>query len=237
MGPVGRKAPGFLCGFRNYSAGEHGKIAYQEESSTNKVLTRSLLKSSDGQLSVLSGHAVTFVFTPDEGYQVAHVYVDKTGNGTKTDIASFGSLLKGGSVIAALRALVNATNKDVYQYTFTSADLSGFPSQIRSIEVEFMKVDPIEAPSGLDMPTVAAEGLTLATGAADENGSNAANGNGDSNGAATTVPAENGAAGNGGSAVSGVVNPATGSTGAVAVFAVLSVAAGAAFVTAKKKED
>ena len=103
--------------------------------------------------------------------------------------------------------------------------------------MEFVKTAVLTAPEGLEMETIEAEGLTLATGAAGENkgDSAAAGGNGGTGG--TTLPAEDGAAGGSGSAVGGVVNPATGSTGAITVFAVLSLAAGAAFVTARKKED
>lgn len=217
----------------NYSAGDHGSVAYQESTSTNKVIKRDILTSDEGQLSVMEGRKVTFVFTPDEGYEVAHVYVSKNGK-DKVDVAGFLSLVgSSNSFLDALKKLINATNKDVYSYTFTSAEMTDFPEQIRSIEVEFAPIENFEAPSGLEMPTVEPEGITLGTGADSANGGNGGNG-GSSD--ATTVPGEDGAAGSG-SAIGGVVNPATGSTGAIAVFAALSVAAAAAFVTAKKKED
>ena len=214
----------------NYSTSGNGGVAYQESTSSDKIVKRDVI-NGEGQLSVMEGRKVTFVFTPDEGYEVAHVYVDKTGSGEVIDVASFASIPTSSSWLNALKALINATNKDVYEYTFTSKDLSGMVDQIRSIEVVFAPIENFEVPSGKELPTVEAEGITLATGADDSNGGN----NGDS--AATTVPAEDGAAGSGASAIGGVVNPATGSTGAIAVFATLSVAAAAAFVTAKKKEN
>ena len=106
-----------------------------------------------------------------------------------------------------------------------------------TIEVTFMPIENFEVPSGKELPTIEAEGITLATGANGEGGEGGEGGGANGANGGTTVPAEGGAAGNGGSAVGGVVNPATGSTGAIAVFAALSVAAAAAFVTAKKKED
>ncbi len=197
----------------DYSSNGNGKVIYNEG---REVF------NGDAQISVLGGRDATFTFVPDEGYEVAKVLIDG-----KLDVASFKSidltkLLTGD--LSSLKTLINATNKDTYCYTFPAV------ASDHSIEVTFSPIENFEAPSGLDLPTVEAEGITLATGAADENGGEGGEGG-------TTVPAENGAAGNGGSAVSGVVNPATGSTGAIAVFAVLSVAAAAAFVTAKKKED
>ena|GEM_PF-2819020 len=199
----------------NYSSNGNGKVIYNE---AREVF------SGNAQISVLGGKDATFTFVPDEGYEVAKVLIDG-----KTDVASFKSinlaaLLTGD--LSSLKNLINATNKDVYSYTFPKV------ASDHSIEVTFAPISPLEAPSGKDMPTVEAEGITLATGADAANGEGGEGGNG-----GTTVPAENGAAGNGGSAVGGVVNPATGSTGAIAVFAALSVAAAAAIVTAKKKED
>ncbi len=203
----------------DYKSNGNGKVIYNEG---REVF------SGDAQISVLEGRDATFTFVPDEGYEVAKVLIDG-----KTDIASFKTvalktLLTG--KLAALKDLINATNKDVYSYTFKkiSGEFGG-----HSIEVTFSPIENFEVPSGKELPTIEAEGITLATGA---NGEGGEGGEGGANGG-TTVPAEGGAAGNGGSAVGGVVNPATGSTGAIAVFAALSVAAAAAFVTAKKKED
>lgn len=237
----------------NYSSDGNGTIAYQDETSTNKVVTRSLLKSDDGQLSVMEGHKVKFVFTPDEGYEVAHVYVDRTGADGEKDVASFLTIMNPGESQSwwnALKVLINATNKDTYSYTFGTKDLTGFPNQIRSIRVVFQRIENFTDKDGNPVITgwelephaqlepIKAEGLELETGAA---AAAAANG-GEANpaGAAaggTTLPAEDGAAGSGASAISGVINPATGSTGAIAVFAALFAAAGVAVVTVKKKED
>ncbi len=238
----------------NYSSDGNGTIAYQDETSTNKVVTRSLLKSDDGQLSVMEGHKVKFVFTPDEGYEVAHVYVKRTGGESKeTDVASFLTIMNPGESQSwwnALKVLINATNKDTYSYTFGTEDMSGFPNQIRSIRVVFQRIENFTDKDGnliiqgqelephAQLEPIKAEGLELETGAA---AAAAANG-GEANpaGAAaggTTLPAEDGAAGSGASAISGVINPATGSTGAIAVFAALFAAAGVAVVTVKKKED
>jgi uncharacterized protein YndB with AHSA1/START domain len=252
----------------NYSWEGEGAIAYQESTSNDKVLTRSLLNKTDGQhtdnnttynngqISVLQGHTVTFVFTPKEGYEVSHVYVDRKGTGTKIDVASFKSIILNdgfGPSLAALKEMISATGANrtftieadknrqeqiYYKFTFTSDDTTGEANNIRSIHVEFAPIKVYEAPTGKELPTVEPEGVTLATGAAPEN-AEGANG-----GAATTLPPENGAAGaNGASPLSGsVVNPATGSgsgTGAIAVFTTLSLAAAGAFVTVKKrnKED
>ena len=196
---------------------------------------REIAKIGGGEknmISVMKGRDVTFTFVPKEGWEVGKVVVDGK------NITSFASIdfTSASTLVKTIRAIINATYKDTVggqqesgSYTFESVSMP------HDIYVEFVPMAVLEAPSGLDLPTVEAEGITLATGAAAENGEGGEGGNGGNGG--TTVPAENGAAGNGGSAVSGVVNPATGSTGAIAVFAVLSVAAGAAFVTAKKKED
>lgn len=190
----------------NYSAGENGSIVYNEG--------REIFKG-DGQISIMVGRDATFTFVPDEGYEVASVVIDGNKN-----VASFLTLLSDFS-LEALKDLINATNKEVYSYTFKDVTVG------HSIEVTFQKIAALEAPTGKDLPTVAPEGITLATGVAGEE----ADGEGD---AATTVPAENNGS-NGGSS-DGIVNPQTGSASAVAVFAVLSVAAGAAFVTSKKKD-
>lgn len=210
----------------SYISNGNGKLIYNEgrEVFDGKAKT---------QISVLGGRDATFTFVPDEGYEVSKVVIDK-GTPNETNVASFKSinleqLLKGN--LSSLKNLINATNKDVYSYTFPKVAFD------HSIEVTFSPITVLEAPSGKDLPTVEAEGITLATGAAAENGEGGeggANGGNSANG--TTVPGENGAAGSG-SAIGGVVNPATGSTGAIAVFAALSVAAAAAFITAKKKED
>ena len=198
----------------NYSAGENGSIVYNE--------SREVFKG-EGQVSVLEGKEATFTFVPDEGYEVAKVII----NGDK-DVASFLSVFDGGFSLEALKDLINATNKEVYSYTFTAEQLTGDIDVIRSVEVTFQKVAALETPTGKDLPTVAPEGITLATGVA---GDEAEGGEGAD---ATTVPAENNAS-NGGSD-DGIVNPQTGSASVVAVFAVLSVAAGAAFVTSRKKD-
>lgn len=191
----------------NYSSTGNGKLVYVEG---REVF------NGDAQISVLEGRKATFTFVPDEGYEVAHVRVDGK------DVASFLSLMDSTDFLAALKDLIAATDKDNYTYTFDKVMGN------HTIEVDFQKVQVLEPSEGKDLPTVPAEGITLATGADDENGGE--------KGDATTVPAEDGAAADGGAA-SGVVNPATGSASAVAVFATLSVAACAAFVTAKKKED
>lgn len=204
----------------DYKSNGNGKVVYTEG---REVF------SGDAQISVLEGRDATFTFVPDEGYEVAKVLIDG-----KTDIASFktvalAKLLTG--KLAALKTLINATNKDVYSYTFPKV------MGDHTIEVTFMPIENFEVPSGKELPTIEAEGITLATGANGEGGEGGEGGGANGANGGTTVPAEGGAAGNGGSAVGGVVNPATGSTGAIAVFAALSVAAAAAFVTAKKKED
>lgn len=195
----------------SYSAGENGKIVYNEG--------REIFKG-DGQISVLEGKEATFTFVPDEGYEVATVVI----NGKK-NVSSILNLLSDFS-LEALKDLINATNKEVYSYTFTAEELTGNVEMVRSIAVTFQKVEALEAPDGKDLPTVAPEGITLATGVAGEE----AEGNAD----ATTVPAEKNNGSDGSS--DGIVNPQTGSASAVAVFAVLSVAAGAAFVTSRKKD-
>lgn len=253
----------------NYSWEGEGNVAYQEKSSTDKVLKRSLLTSDEashslsknnvtvtnGQISVMEGHEVTFVFTPKEGFEVAHVYVDRTGSGSKVDVASFKSIILGdgaGASLAALKELISATGANrtftiesdkhrqeqiYYKFTFTSTDTTGREDLIRSIHVEFKLTEVYKAPEGKPLPTVEPEGVTLATGAAAEN-AEGANG-----GAATTLPPEGAAGANGASPRSGsVVNPATGSgssTGAISVFTAMSLAAAVAFVTMKKrkKED
>lgn len=206
-----------------YSCGDGGKIVYAE-GNDKSIENRDVFKG-EGQVSVLHQKKAWFTFTPDDGYEVAHVYVDGK------DVTSFLSLIdrnENQSLFDALQELIKAgtvTTKDVKAsgtYTFKEVD------QDHTIKVVFQAAQSITAPTE-DKSTVAAEGITLATGADAENG--------DGENGATTVPAEDGAAANGGSAASGVVNPATGSTGAIAVFATLSVAACAAFVTAKKKED
>lgn len=188
----------------NYSSRGNGSVVYEEG--------REVFKG-DAQISVLADRNATFTFVPDEGYEVSKVLVDGV------NVASLMNLVNTSDFLGALKILIKATNKDSYSYTFNKVDKN------HTIEVEFIKSEIIEAPTGKDMETVAAEGITLATGEDAANGGNA-----------TTVPAEKGAAADG-SAATGVVNPATGSASAIAVFAVLSVAAGAAFVTAKKKED
>jgi hypothetical protein len=190
----------------DYSSEGKGKVVYEE---AREVF------DGDAQISVMEGKDATFTFVPDEGYEVSKVLIDGK------NVISFLSLVDSTNLLKSLKILINASNKETYKYTFekVSAD--------HTIEVVFAPIENFEAPSGLELPTVEAEGIELATGAADAEGGKDG---------ATTVPAENGAAANG-SAVGGVVNPATGSGSAIAVFAVMTVAAGAAFVTMKKKED
>ena len=192
----------------DYSSEGKGKVVYEE---AREVF------DGDAQISVMEGKDATFTFVPDEGYEVSKVLIDGK------NVISFLSLVDSTNLLKSLKILINASNKETYKYVFEKV------SKDHTIEVTFSPIENFEAPSGLELPTVAAEGIELETGAAGENGEG---GNG-----ATTVPAENGAAGKGGSAIGGVVNPATGSGSAITVFAVLTVAAGAAFVTMKKKED
>ena len=202
-------------------------------------------KAGDNMVSVMKGRDVTVTFVPKEGWEVGKVIVDGT------NITSFANIdfTSATTLARTIRAIIDATYKDTIggqqasgSYTFYDIQDPLTGEQSHSIKVVFVKSNPLEAPSGKELPTIEAEGLTLATGAAAENAeggaAGGAAGEGANGGAAggTTLPAENGAAA-GGSAVSGVVNPATGSTGTIAVFAVLSAAACAAFVTAKKKED
>ncbi len=202
----------------DYSAGENGSILYNE--------SREIFKG-DGQISVMEGRTASFTFVPDEGYEVASVIIDGEKNIASLKNIDFSALLDdiiNGTDNSGIRDLINATNKEVYSYTF-SADQLAYENGNHSIVVTFQKIAALEAPTGKDLPTVAPEGITLATGVAGEE----ADGEGSD---ATTVPAEN----NGSNGASdGIVNPQTGSASAVAVFAVLSVAAGAAFVTSKKK--
>lgn len=218
-----------------YSCGDGGKIVYAE-GNDKSIENRDVFKG-DGQVSVLHGKKAYFTFTPDDTYEVAHVYVDDK------DVTSFLSLIdrdENQSLFDAIKVLIDGSTFDSVStgagndnkteaikatgtYTFDKV-LSD-----HTVLVKFQKKQALDAPSGLPLPTIAADGIVLETGADAENG--------DGENGATTVPAEDGAAANGGSAASGVVNPATGSTGAIAVFATLSVAACAAFVTAKKKED
>ena len=202
----------------DYSSNGNGKVLYNE--------AREIF-NGDAQISVMCDKPATFTFVPDEGYEVAKVVVDGK------NVASFSAInfssIK--SILASLGVLVNATNKETYCYTFTAEQLAEANGN-HSIEVTFQKVTPLETPSGKDLPIVDAEGITLAN-AEDV----AAEAKAEKDAKGTTVPAEDGAAANGGAAATGIVNPATGSASAIAVFAVLSVAAGAAFVTAKKKND
>ena len=241
----------------NYSTTGNGTVAYQEADSENKVTKRAVI-IGEGQLSVMEDRTITFVMKPDEGYEVAHVYVNRTGApGDEYDVAGLLNLVSPkNSFFKALRELINATNKDVYSFTFTKNDLKMSDTEkaggtyIRSIKVVFQRIENFTDKDGNPVITgwelephaqlepIKAEGLELETGAA---AAAAANG-GEANpaGAAaggTTLPAEDGAAGSGASAISGVINPATGSTGAIAVFAALFAAAGVAVVTVKKKED
>lgn len=247
----------------NYSTTGNGTVAYVEaDAKDDKIVGRDILGGEQGQISVMEGRKVVFAMKPDEGYEVAHVYVDRDGSGVETDVAGFLTLLtsKDGNFFKALKELINATNKDVYKFTFTKADLSAglydkregdyVVFNPRSIRVVFQRIENFTDKDGNPVITgwelephaqlepIKAEGLELETGAA---AAAAANG-GEANpaGAAaggTTLPAEDGAAGSGASAISGVINPATGSTGAIAVFAALFAATGVAVVTVKKKED
>ena len=213
----------------DYDIGEHGKMVVFKEG-TKETKTRAVFQGDD-QISVLQGKDFTFTFIPDEGYEVSKVVIDDT-----TNVASFRYLFST-DFLSRVKELIAATgstraiaDKAVSEGTYTFKKVE----KDHTIYVEFMKKEPLEAPSGMELPTITAERDELATGAADAESAEG----GAAAGVVTTLPAENGAAAGGAAAVGGVVNPATGSGSAsIAVFAVMTIAAGAAFVTMKKKED
>ena len=122
-----------------------------------------------GVVSVMVGRDVTFTFTPDEGYEVGQVTVD----GVR--IISLSNLA--GKLLEAWKEIVAATNRDALgaqqttgTYTFKNIQArNGDLSKPHEIKVEFVKTAVLTAPEGLEMETIEAEGLTLATGAAGEN--------------------------------------------------------------------
>ena len=207
---------------------------------TDEISEREVF-SGKKQVSVLKGKDITFNLTPDEGWQVGSVIVtDSTG--TSRNITSLVGLLTGETnwkalIRATLTNTIGTTDKGgtikaeslgTPTYTFSKIDQDYF------IKVTFIEQAPMEAGEGKELPTIAAEGLTLMSAeeaVSEAEAAKAANGEG------TTVPGENGVAGAGGASGS-VVNPATGSSGSsVAVFAALSAAAAGAFVALKKKKE
>lgn len=226
----------------DFSSSGNGKVLVFPDG-TSKTTTREVFQG-DKQISVLEGKDFTFTLQPDEGWQVGKVIVTDRQTGTSRNITSLVGLLTGETdwktLIRATLTNTLGTNGTIKSeslgdptYTFSNVDRD------YSIDVTFIEQSPLVAAEGKELPTIAAEGLTLM--GAEEAVSEAeaaAAARGEAGG--TTVPAENGAAGGkGAAAASGsVVNPATGSTtSAVGVFAALAVAAGAAVVTMKKKED
>ena len=217
----------------DYEVGDHGKMVVFEDDAKN-TKKRAVFQGDD-QISVLQGKDFTFTFVPDDDYEVSKVVIDGT-----TNVASFMYLLSGGKLSELISTLVAATgtsreiaSKAGAKGTYTFKDVQ----DDHTIYVEFMKKQPLEAPSGMELPTITAERDELATGAADAANATNADGSAAAAGSVTTLPAENGAAAGSAAAVGGVVNPATGSGSAIAVFAVMTAAAAAAFVTMKKKED
>ena len=184
-----------------------------------KIIYNSDLKVFDGKgiVSVLQGTSPKFTFVPDEGYYVSKVVVDGTVvSSVKTLLSNVFSSSQFDDALKAFGTFSDATNKDVYTYILKNVQAN------HTIEVVFDKVKVFVPASGVSYVA----GPELSTGATE-----AAAADGDA--AATTLPAEN----NGAASVDGVVNPATGSTAAIAVFATLSIAAAAAFVSYKKKES
>ncbi|MBQ7542576.1 MAG: NPXTG-anchored protein [Clostridia bacterium] len=220
----------------DYISNGNGKLVVFEEKA-KEIVTREVFGSKDAtkeQISILEGRDFAFTIVPDEGYEIAKVVIDG-----KTDVASFRYVLDGTEgFLKALQTLIAATGADrklpatgTAEGTAKRAVAEGTykfknVKEDHTIEVTFAKIDNFEAPEGMELPTMEAGTVEFQTGAAAENGGSAS----------TTVPSEDGAAADG-SAIGGVVNPATGSASAIGVFAALSLAAGAAFVTAKKKED
>lgn len=197
-----------------YKSNEGGKIVYND-SENLKIF------EGDGQVSVLHGSSPHFTFVPDEGYEVSKVIVNE--DGTPKEVSSiktlFSSLFDAADfedALAIFGTFADATNKDVYTYTFKNIAFNA------SIQVVFIKSKVYEPASGVEY----VPGPELSTGTDDE-------ADADGDGAqATVIPNEDGSP-----ADVDVANPQTGSATAIAAFATLTVAAAAAFVTAKKKRS
>ncbi|MCL2508595.1 MAG: hypothetical protein FWF05_05420 [Oscillospiraceae bacterium] len=194
--------------------GDNGKVV----ASSNNAYK---IFNGDGVVSVFQGSSPTFVFFPDEGYEVAKVTVDgKEISNIKSLLTNIGSIFNGSNldeILAEFKEFSNATNRDVYAYTYPKDQ----PQMNSKISVTFIKSKVIDP----------APGATYAPGP-DLSTSPATSGSGDGS---TTLPSEAGNNNNAGDGGSGVLNPATGSAPSIAVFATLSVAAAAAFVLIKKK--
>jgi len=194
-----------------YDSNEGGKIVFSDGENLK-------IFEGDGQVSVFEGSSPKFTFVPDEGYEVSKVVVNE--DGTPKEVSSIKSLLSAlfnasdfDDALSIFGTYADATNKDVYSYTFKNI------ARNATISVTFIKSKVYEPASGVEY----VPGPELSTDAADADGDGAG---------ATTLPAEND-----GSSNADVVNPQTGSTTAIAAFATLSLAAAAAFVTAKKKRS
>lgn len=227
-----------------------GKILVFPEG-THKTKTREVYSSAggesniDGQISVLEGKDFKFTLEPAEGYQVGKVIVTDDATGISRNITSLVGLLTGETdwktlIRATLTETLGTKDKGGTiepeslgkpSYTFSNVDRD------YSIAVTFIKKAALTPDEGKELPSYPAEGLTLMSAeeaVSEAEAAKAARGEG------TTVPGEDGAAGAaGGAGASGsVVNPATGSaSSSIAVFATLTVAAAAAFVSLKKKEN
>lgn len=197
-----------------YKSNEGGKIIFND-SNNLKIF------EGDGQVSVFEGSSPQFTFVPDEGYEVSKVIVNE--DGTPKEVSSIKTLFSSlfdaadfNDALAIFGTFADATNKDVYTYTFKKIATNA------SIQVVFIKSKVYEPASGVEY----VPGPELSTGTDDE-------ADADGDGAqATVIPNEDGSP-----ADVDVANPQTGSATAIAAFATLTVAAAAAFVTAKKKRS
>ncbi len=197
-----------------YEASEGGKIVYADGNNLK-------IFEGDGQVSALEGSSPKFTFVPDEGYEVSKVIVNE--DGTAKEVSSIKTLFSDlfdadtfDDALTIFGTYADATNKDVYTYTIKEIAADA------TIEVTFIKSTVYEPASGVEY----VPGPELSTGTSEEADAD------DSGANATTLPAEGGEA-----SIFDVANPQTGSTTAIAVFATLSLAAAAAFVTAKKKRS
>lgn len=197
-----------------YSSNEGGKIIFNDNDNLK-------IFEGDGQVSVFEGSSPIFTFVPDEGYEVSKVIVNE--DGTPKEVSSIKTLLSDlfkasdfDDALSIFGTYADATNKDVYSYKFKNIATDA------SIEVVFIKSKVFEPASGIEY----IPGPELSTDSTD-----VADADGDGAGA-TTLAAESGGSGD-----IDVANPQTGSTTAIAAFATLSLAAAAAFVTAKKKRS
>ncbi len=195
---------------------------------TNK---ESVTGGTSALVSVMEDTTPTFTFVPDSGYEVSKVTVDgEQINSYRWVARNLAEMFNKSDFQGALKILGtynDATNKDVYTYTFKPIE------DDTSISVQFSKKTKIEPGTGVEY----VPGPELSTGADATDKADATDANGEpaaANPAATTLPAEN--------AVdyfsSDVANPQTGSastTAAIAAFATISFAAAAAFVSYKKK--